>query len=202
MGDCSTFDCSRYHMNLDPLPLSISCPGEACTPELCCTITPQTCEGFDCSNHINELSRQPATISCSGTICTEDECCNIVPQTCKGFDCSKHQNDLSLTADILKCSGVNCTEEECCTVSSELSIPTDNRSRRQLIKDVSSLKQVIKTLKEDVETLNDGHKPLLSFIFDDEEGEKLIEAFQNNNNSLFFIIGVTILIYFLITYKK
>ena len=202
MGDCSTFDCSSYHMNLDPLPLSISCQGEECTPELCCTVTPQTCEGFDCSNHINELSRQPATISCSGTVCTEGECCNVVPQTCKDFDCSKHENDLSLTAEVLKCSGGNCTEKECCTVTPGLSIPTNNRSRSQLIEDVSSLKQVIKNLKKDVEILNDEHKPLLSFIFDYEEGEKLIEEFQNNNNSLFFIIGVTILIYFLLTYKK
>ena len=28
MSDCSTFDCSSYHMNLDNLPLSINCFGK------------------------------------------------------------------------------------------------------------------------------------------------------------------------------
>ena len=51
MSDCSTFDCSSYHMNLDNLPLSINCFGKECTAEECCTVTPPSCEGFDCSKH-------------------------------------------------------------------------------------------------------------------------------------------------------
>ena len=138
-GSPLAWDCTEQVNSAHPDQASVSCPGDACTAALCCTVPPdniRTCadtdmdgtpDDFDCSSSVNSLTASAGSVACAADPCLESECCTVgPPRTCADinadgtaddtFDCAAAVNAINAAPADVTCAGDPCEASECCTV--------------------------------------------------------------------------------------
>jgi len=134
---CANFDCSTHANDLNILAATISCPNSGCTPEICCTRTPnniKTCKTFDC----DPFQKNPIATDfpCINDICTPLQCCII--------SSSENNNNSNNADDTVKACSTFKTSEKCelnrCSWNSETEKCNEpSSSSKQRIKEVDPI---------------------------------------------------------------
>ena len=199
MVNCSRdFNCSNHAKDLHANPTSVTCSGDQCTADECCTVTRTTSDNkcpanFSCGTG-KILKANPTTISCSSATCSPTDCCSTTCPT--DFQCGtgKVKKD-NLTT--IACSSSECNSTDCCK-----NAPASNSSADiiELKKNVASLRKDITNIKKDIKKIKkESESSWFDWSFGKTDEE---ENFTNKNHVSFFILVALILFYFVTKANK
>jgi len=120
--ECTADDCCKATCGIvacpegsSPLPGEVSCAGDACTAQECCSVPTESCGTFSGVCPAG-TERYTWPKECAGS-CTPDDCCQATCALQTTVTTCPMERELRGPGDHTPCGGVECTEDDCCIVS-------------------------------------------------------------------------------------